>query len=94
MSDENIIDLEDKRTDKLVHEVKNSFDGLMWDIGEEARDLFVLTTLHSDSLGLAKDRNLTNRQLAQAILTQSAKVHDLAKRLLDAAIREDREKAS
>jgi hypothetical protein len=63
---------------------------------EKAEELEILSGLMAFILTLESTpgHNFTDKELAAKLLERSAEVHDLAKRLLEAATREDPKKAS
>jgi hypothetical protein len=96
MTDDKLIDFKAKREAREQAEIDlwmaTNFNCIMCDVFEEARNLFVLSTLHTGSLGLGQ--NLTDNQLAERILAHAAKIHEFANKLLAVAIKEDKGKAS
>ena len=75
---------------------EKTFSEIEYDLEYEVGELLIHT---GASLDYPPDywikwNSLSKRQKTEFLLAQAAKVHDLAKRLLEAAIREEREQAS
>jgi hypothetical protein len=96
MSDGNIISLEGKRKkavpecdhEKGFYEIMSDFEGAVISL--------LYPSMYPDCCDLDLDRywRMSNKQKAAFLLDQAAKVHDLAKRLLEAATKEDPKRAS
>ena len=102
MSDGNIIGLEGKYGErervKLAYDQEKSFSEIMRDFDEEVMALASKFAYGWDEQSCYESwvewNNLPNKQKAKALLDQAAKVHEIAQKLLSAAIREEKAKAS
>jgi hypothetical protein len=83
----------EREQEKSFSEIESDFDREVTALSLKGCDCIAWGARAMDEYMDWYDR-LSNKQQAKILLDQAAKVHDLAKRLLDAAIREEPKKAS